>query len=94
MCASWSNPFFGECNFGKRPFVEYLPVLMLPFAYGFHHFKTFARPMQITVKTLIIVFIVHNLGLFVVFNTCFDGGTWEWSRYFELIGKVLLLDKI
>jgi hypothetical protein len=93
LCASWSNPLFGECNFGMRPFVEYLPVLMLPFAYIVEDMKEFSKATRTIMISLIIFFIVYNLGLFVVFNTCFPGEVWDWNKFLSMLGKIILLDK-
>ncbi len=93
MCASWSNPFFGECNFGKRPFVEFLPVLMLPFAVVFSSFNRFSLNIRRLLVVLISFFVVYNIALFVVFDTCFPGGAWDWQAYLGMLKKMVLLDK-
>jgi hypothetical protein len=90
MCASWSDPDFGICNFGKRPMVEYLPVLMFPVSYMFEHFKTYSRGSRYLLTGLVIFFIYYNLGLFTAFNTCFFGEAWEWGKFGQLLKNAFL----
>jgi uncharacterized integral membrane protein len=66
---------------------------MLPIAYAVQYFQRFNRSARTILVILLSVFIIHNLGMFVVFHTCFDGGTWDWPVYLELLKKMTLLDK-
>lgn len=91
MCASWNNPYFGICNFGKRPMVEYLPVLMLPISYLMAGYKYFSKLGKYLVVSLISVMVIYNLALFRVFNTCFFGDTWDWALFAELLSKAFLV---
>lgn len=84
LCASWHTPFFGECNFGKRPFVEFYPILMLPFAYFIDHF-TYASPTYKLLLFFVPFCILNNLLLFGVFDTCFFGGIWDWEAFHHLV---------
>jgi hypothetical protein len=94
MCAAWANPFFGECNFGKRPMVEYLPVIMMPIAYMFENYKGYPKSIKKIIGTSIILLLYYNLALFAVFNTCFHGQLWEWDKFKELLKDAILIDKI
>ncbi|HSY62387.1 MAG TPA: hypothetical protein VK796_10945 [Cytophaga sp.] len=91
MCAAWCNPFFGTCNFGKRPMVEFLPIVMLPIAYMFQYSKSYAIKYEYLLLILTGVFIYYNQCLFNAFDTCFFGGTWEWGMFGELLKRAFLL---
>jgi len=91
MCASWSNPQFGVCNFGKRPMVEYLPILMFPISYMFDHYKSYPGLYKHIPLIALIFFVYYNQALFVAFNTCFFGETWEWSKFGLLLKNAFLL---
>lgn len=91
LCASWSNPFFGDCNFGKRPFVEFLPVLMLPalwFVEWIHAQRGVVKVMSVS---LLWLFVFYNLWLFGGFDTCLGGHTWDWNKFCELISRGSLI---
>lgn len=90
LCASWSNPYFGICNFGKRPMVEYLPVIMMPVAFLLENYKTYKKLKQFALTFSLILLVYYNLTLFTAFNTCFFGQTWEWEKFLDLLKKALL----
>ncbi len=91
MCASWYNPFFGICNFGKRPMVEYLPILMLPIAYMMAYYRSYSKNLQHLILLSTIVLIYYNQALFGAFNTCFFGNAWGWSEFGSLLKNALIL---
>ena len=91
MCASWIRPEFGICNFGKRPMVEYLPILMFPIAYIFEYYKTYHKVLKYTLLSSIAFFVIYNQLLFGAFNTCFFGHTWEWSKFGSILGKAFFI---
>lgn len=79
MCASWSNPDFGVCNFGKRPIIEYYPILFMPLAY----FLDFVGQKQkLLLYSILTGFVAANIYLFIQFDTCFFGEPWEWAKFF------------
>jgi hypothetical protein len=81
ICASWNNPYFGMCNFGKRPMVEYLAMLMLPLAFLVHEIRTYSKPLRISLYLLTAVLAYYNLALFLSFDTCFFGDPWDWKKF-------------
>lgn len=79
MCASWSNPDFGVCNFGKRPIIEYYPILFMPLAY----FLDFVwQKQKLLLYSILTGFVAANIYLFIQFDTCFFGEPWEWTKFF------------
>jgi hypothetical protein len=93
LCAAWHNPYFGLCNFGKRPFVDYLPVFLLPAALLIDRLKKFTPPVKYAVAALLIFFVYYNIALFAGFDTCFPGGQWDWNEFSGFAGRALLLFK-
>ena len=92
MCAAWADPFYG-CSFGKRPMVEYLPVIMMPTAYMFENFKEYTKSTKYIIIASAILLIYYNLALFEAFNTCFPGHYWEWNKFLELFKDAILFIK-
>lgn len=90
MCASWNNPYFGICNFGKRPMVEYLPILFLPISYFFSYYNSISKIIRHIALALILLMVLYNLALFRAFDTCFFGETWEWEKFGQLVKKAFL----
>ena len=90
MCAAWSNPYFGTCNFGKRPMVEFLPMIMFPIAYMFEYAKSYQITSRYFVLIVTFILIYYNQALFKVFDTCFFGAIWEWDKFLELLKKAFI----
>jgi len=91
MCASWNNPYFGICNFGKRPMVEYLPILFLPISYIFASYNSFIKTIRYIILASILLMVMYNLALFRAFDTCFFGETWDWIKFGQLIRSAFLI---
>lgn len=91
MCASWHNPYFGMCNFGKRPMIEYYPILMLPISYMLSYYKSFHTANRYLVLISTAVFICYNQALFLAFDTCFFGEPWEWNKFGLLLKMAFLV---
>jgi len=90
VTASWHNPWFGVCNFGKRPFIEFYPILMLPIAYIFKEYKSLQKLSKVLVITLLVVLLYYNIVFTLGFNTCFFGDTWSWNAFGLLLKKIFL----
>lgn len=90
MCASWSNPYFGICNFGKRPLVEYYPLLILPVAWLWNQWEFYNLRKKVLLAGLTALFVIYNLLLFNAFNTCFFGQAWDMESFFSLLHKAFL----
>ena len=85
ILASWITPQFGFCNFGKRPMIEFFPILLLPLAYCFKHFMSFRKTMRFILVVSVLACVWYNISLTSVFNTCFWGGNWEWGKFFMMM---------
>ncbi len=90
MFSSWHNPYFGVCNFGKRPIVEYYPVLMIPILFLVSKIPVYKKWQKFGVIILIFVLVYYNLIFTLGFNTCFFGKPWEWEAFGLLLKKVFL----
>jgi len=93
ICAAWYNPYFGICNFGKRPMVDYLPVLMMPVAFLFETYNQFPKLIRKIIAASVAVMIYYNLILFAEFNTCFFGDAWDWKRFGQILIDAVQLIK-
>lgn len=94
MCASWHNWAFGVCNFGKRPFVEYLPLFAIPVARFVQQAVIRKNRIKAVIRFVVLgVFILYNVQLTHAFNTCFTGDTWDWQAFRNLLesGNVLFI---
>jgi hypothetical protein len=89
ILAAWYTPEFGGCNFGKRPMVEYLPVLMMPVGFLLDDFKSSRSISKFLSVLFLLIFTYYNLILFRVFDTCFFGTTWDWNKFLELLQKAI-----
>lgn len=85
MCASWHLVNFGGCNFGKRPMVEFLPLVLFPLGYMLNSMKSYKWMVNAVIVILLLFCVSYTLILFRGFNTCFFGGEWEWKEF----GRVL-----
>jgi hypothetical protein len=83
-CASWWAPTFG-CAFGYRSFIEYYPVLALPFAFVIQKILNKAGWRRITIVTsLSVLLIFMNLKLinsYVESGACWDGPDFHWNNF-------------
>ncbi len=91
LCASWNNPFFGVCNYGKRPFIEFLPFFMVPLAWLIERLPYFNPFKRRIIVLLLILLVYYNLALYSAFNTCFFEETWDFNGFFQLLTKGLTI---
>jgi hypothetical protein len=91
MCASWHNPFFGMCNFGKRPMIEFYPILFLPVAYMFSYYSSYSDTLKKIILGSLFIFSYYHLTLFGVFDTCFYGDIWDWNSFGTMVKKGIVL---
>ena len=87
MCASWHLVNFGGCNFGKRPMVEFLPLILFPIAYMLDSMGSFKRITNVLIVIILLFCVSYTLILFRGFNTCFFGDSWEWSEFGRLLSE-------
>jgi hypothetical protein len=90
LCASWASPYFGLCNFGKRPMVEYLPILMLPMAFSFEKIPGFTTTGRVAMTLIVLALVYYNIALFHSFDTCFFGEPWDWKLFSDFVLRALL----
>lgn len=89
ICAAWHHPWFG-CSFGKRPFIEFYPILMLPIAHIFKGYSEMPKISRYLIVTLILVLLYYNVLFTLKFNTCYFGDTWDWNAFGLLLKKIFL----
>ncbi|HQQ95417.1 MAG TPA: hypothetical protein PLQ93_12745 [Bacteroidia bacterium] len=92
LCAAWVNPFFGVCNYGKRPFVEYLPFLALPLAWLIENMQNLNTVKKRTLSIVLILLVYYNLALYSAFNTCYSGNSdWDFMGFLKMFSKGLTI---
>ena len=80
--SSWWNYWFG-CAMGARSFVDYYPLLMLPFAYAVSQIKN--KSGMIALYAFCAACVWLNMNIIYYYDGCFYGGEWDWQAYFKLI---------
>lgn len=85
MCSSWHLVNFGGCNFGKRPMVEFLPLILFPLGYMLKSMASYKRIWKIIIVLILLLCVSYVLILFRGFNTCFFGEEWEWSKFGRVV---------
>jgi hypothetical protein len=83
LFASWWNWWFG-CALGARSFVEFYAVLIIPFAFLLHRFKTNKIAFSLLIFCL-CVFCFLNMSIEYYYDGCFYGDTWDWEAFIKLI---------
>lgn len=89
LFSAWYTPEFGGCNFGKRTVIEYLPVLMLPLGFLLDELKNYSKSLKYVTSGLISLSVIYNLLLFIAFDTCFFGSTWDWKKFGEFLYEAI-----
>jgi hypothetical protein len=89
LCAAWHNPYFGECNFGKRPMIEYFPLILFPLSYMIQQFSGFKEAQRKLLLMCTLFCVYYNLTLFAAFDTCFFGTPWEWDTFGRFLLRAL-----
>lgn len=85
--SSWWNPTYG-CSFGQRNLVEYLTIFSFPFALLIQKLF-YAKKLIFAIFMLVLIFVSFiNINFAYVFDECFYGHLWEWSKYFEYYSKM------
>lgn len=85
MCSSWHLVNFGGCNFGKRPMVEFLPLILFPLGYMLNSMSSFKWYVNTLIVAVVLFCVSYTLILFRGFNTCFFGDEWEWSEFGRVV---------
>jgi hypothetical protein len=91
IISSWHCWYYGG-SFGSRPFTEFIPFMILPFALLLQ--KAWASRnlfLRSSFNFFILVLIYFNLTQVYRYNV-FTGGTWGWDDYFIRFKKMELLN--
>jgi hypothetical protein len=88
--ASWWCWDFG-CSFGYRPFVEYLPIMALPFALVINYIfrsRSFVRIIAGVVFFALIFVNVKLIRINASESVCWDGDDWTFDQQMQMIQKI------
>ncbi|MEO6882969.1 MAG: hypothetical protein ABI199_02970 [Bacteroidia bacterium] len=80
--ASWWCWWFG-CSLGSRSFIDFYPILAIPFGYCLHHSEK--KISKALIFILIILCIILNMKMTYYYDGCFNGGIWDFNAYLKLI---------
>ncbi len=83
LFSSWYDWGYG-CSYGCRPYVEYYPILALPFSF-FLNAMDKHTVLKFIFLPILLVFILYNLKMIFSFDGCFTGGTWDWAELLRLV---------
>jgi len=87
---SWWAWWFGGA-YGHRCFVEFLPLLAIPFAFAIERIRSWSRNAQKLVITVVVVAIFINLRMSDLYGGLWDGPDWTWVSYFSVLRNVFYL---
>jgi hypothetical protein len=90
MAAAYKYWYYG-CGYGHRAFVEFYPVLCIPF--GYLSEQLFSRPgkiLKIIFSFFILLMIYVNMGMSLFGDKCFFGSTWDWDQYSRQLMRIHL----
>jgi len=83
ICASWWSWWFG-CSFGARNFVDYYPLLIIPFAFLLD--KCLSHKIaRIAVIAVISLCCYLNIDMEYYYDGCFYGTEWDFNTYLKLL---------
>jgi len=86
LFSSWGVWYFGGAH-GYRPFVDFYPLLVLPFGY---FIRDSLRIRNLLLKSLIFLLIIFfsffNVKLIYNFQ-CFTGSTWGWDDFLKTLDR-------
>ena len=79
--SSWYSWYFGG-GFGSRPFVDFYPLLAIPFAYCLDFIR---KRKNLFIRTgiyfLILVSVYYNNRMMYLGSNTFPGSTWSWDDF-------------
>lgn len=86
LFSSWCIWYYGGCH-GSRPFVDFYPLLCLPFGYMID-FIYYRKKMTIKIifTVLIVFFSFFNIKLIYNYQ-CFMGSTWGWDDFLQTLDR-------
>lgn len=83
----WWDYDFG-CTFGYRSYIEYYPLLSLPFALCFSRVYQASKIFRFSFYTLLVIAAGIRLKLTYTWPSCYQGahfGDWNWEFYREIL---------
>ncbi len=85
LFASWHSWYFG-CSYGQRSFIDYFPVLCIPFGYLTQLiFKLKHALFKVLYLIIISLFSFYNIMIITKYTKCYFGDTWSWQQYADLV---------
>jgi len=86
LFSSWGVWYFGGA-YGSRPFVDFYPLLCIPFGYFINSVYSLKKIIVKIVFTAFLVFFsFYNLKLIYNYQ-CFTGSTWGWDDFIRTLDR-------
>lgn len=85
--ASWWCWWFGA-GFGHRAFVEYLPLMAIPFAYFIEDLGKWRKSRQTLMGMVLVLFVFMSVRMTFLYHWPWDGPDWYWDDYFNILKRV------
>jgi len=91
IISSWWAWWFGAA-FGHRAFIEYYPLLMIPFAFVVHLvINTEGLKIKSLVGGAFLFAIFLNIRMTFLYHPPWDGPDWGWDRYLSILRQAIFL---
>ncbi|MGA3014111.1 MAG: hypothetical protein ABSD71_08750 [Bacteroidales bacterium] len=89
--ASYKFWYLG-CGYGHRAFIEYLPVLCIPFGFlAKKIIESRRKILKISFFVLVIIMTAFNFSLSLMASRCNFGSTWDWDYYKKQLKRIYLV---
>jgi hypothetical protein len=79
--SSWYSWYYGG-GYGSRPFIDFFPLLAIPFAYGLDFIR---KRKNLFIRTsiyfLILASVFYNNRMMYLASNSFLGSTWSWDDF-------------
>jgi hypothetical protein len=86
LFSSWGVWYYGGC-YGSRPFVDFYPLLIIPF--GFLVDSVYSHKnliLKILFTALVVLFSFANIKMIYKY-VCFTGSTWAWDDFLKTLDR-------
>ena len=87
---SWWAWWFGGA-YGHRCYVDFLPLLAIPAAYGVASIQSSSKWIQIGTSAFVTIAIYVNIRMSDIYHGMWDGPNWGWANYLEKLANAFYL---
>lgn len=88
--SSWHSWYYGG-GYGSRPFIDFYPLLAIPFGFSLAYFR---RRKNLFIRTgigfLIVASVYYNNRMMYLGSNTFEGSTWSWDDFLPKLNAAKL----